>query len=170
MNVVLGNISNGLVYPHHQPCWFQSNHAHNYQTGYFAKDSMPWTAVINMFVNPEDTYTIVDATRRHKKITDAQKFGVPTWLIMFNGALGLNPNGKKVCPWETPEMKKAGASSVHHELRQQIRRVQRYYPPRGTPLILGENFFLECHQNAVWDDKPDRIKEALCKRDPFLVK
>lgn len=163
----LANLSNGIVFPHDMVCWFQSNHAHNRSTGYFDQAAMPWPAVVNMFARPEDQYLILDATRRHKPLTDAQKVGVPTWCLTFNHALGLPY--EQVCVWETREMREAAADPIHHDLRQQIRRLSRYFEPRKQGLVLGRDVFVECYQNAEWDDKPKRIRERLLEPLPQEV-
>lgn len=155
--MILANISNGLAFPHEGTCWFQSNHGHQHKIGYFSKDAMPWDATIELLNGGH--VQIIDATRTSKLLTDAQKFGVPTWMLIFNRAIRLA--NVKVCEWETKEMRDLAASGVHYDLVQQIRRLAKYFPPRTVPLVMGRDISLVCYQNAEWDDKPDRLKRKI---------
>lgn len=156
--MILANISNGLPYQHDEVCHFQSNHGHNAKCGYFRIDAMPYSAIIALLKGEQ--ITIIDATRRHKKLTDAQKFGIPTWCLVFNRAIGKRK--VKVCSWQTPEMLKVSHSDIHKPLVQSIRKLMKYY---GVicPAIINENIILSCHQNFIADDNPKRMRQLLKK-------
>jgi hypothetical protein len=155
-NLILANISNGLAFPHDDVCYFQSQHGHSWKNGYFRIDAMPLRAVIHLMLGR--TVTIIDATRRHKKLTDAFKFGVPTWCIVYNHAICQKVD--KVCLWQTKEMETAAHSTLHEKLIQTIRKLAKYYQPT-KPAVIGDNIKLVCHQNFMADDKPKRIQEII---------
>jgi len=157
--MILANISNGLAFPHDSVCYFQSQYGHNWKVGYFRIDAMPLDAIIHLLKGGE--ITIVDATRRHKKLTDAFKFGVPTWCLVFNRAINKRVN--KVCDWQTKEMEILSNNGVHEKLIQTIRKLAKYYEPI-KPAIIGDNIKLICHQNFSADDKPKRIQQLLTTR------
>lgn len=151
----LANISNGLVYPHDGVCAFQSQHGHRYSTGYFRADAMPYDIVIHLLRGGQ--ITIVDATRRHKPLTDALRWGVPAWLRTFNRAVD---QPIRVCSWETAELRRLDTADIHHSTRQMIRRLARYYG-KPAPLEIGNQVLLECHHGAIWDDKPKRLASII---------
>jgi hypothetical protein len=124
--------------------------------GYFRIDAMPYRAVIHLITG--GNLTIVDATRRHKLLTDALKFGIPTWCLVFNRA--IRERDVKTCDWETPEMRKVANLDIHKPLVQSIRKIVRYYNG-SKPAIIGENISLECYQGFIGDDKPHRIKTLI---------
>lgn len=154
----LANISNGLVYPHDDVCYFQSCYGHHMSQGYFRIDSMPLRAVIALLTG--DSIAIIDATRRHKKYTDALKYGVPTWCLVFNKAIGLKQ--VRVCDWATPEMIRLAHSDFHDKTTHTIRKLINAYG-WSRPAVIGDNVILECYQGAEWDDHPDRIAKKLLK-------
>ncbi len=158
----LANMRNGLAFPHDAVCYFQSNHGHRMQTGYFRIDAMPYDAVIHLLRSGK--VRIVDATRRRKQITDAQRMGIPTWCLVFNRALSDKAaRAAKVCPWETPEMRHlAHHTDTHAALIATVRKLARLYgQPRPRPCIIGENVLLECHQGFIADDQPRRLRELI---------
>lgn len=156
--MILANISNGLVFPHDDICYFQSCWGHHKSLGYFRIDSMPFSAIIALLKG--DNITIVDATRRHKHFTDAQKYGVPTWCLVFNRALGLKK--VHVCDWATREMIETAHSPIHKPTVQTIRKLVKIYG-YIKPAVIGDNVKLVCHKGAEWDDKPKRIKDKLAR-------
>jgi len=158
----LANMMNGLAYlPYDDICYFQSCYGHHASYGYFRIDAMPIKVVIHLLQCGE--ITIVDATRKYKPLSDAMKFGVPTWCIVFNRALNFKGSRHiKVCDWQTPEMKRIALSQQHKPLVQTIRKLIRIYGYEN-PAIIGKNIHLECHQGAIFDDKPKRLKELVCR-------
>lgn len=152
----LANISNGLVFPHDDVCYFQSQHGHRYATGYFAHNAMPFSAIIQLLLG--NNVKIIDATRRHKKLTDALKFGVPTFSLVFNRA--IYKRNIIVCDWQTAEMVRMAHSHIHKPLVQSIRKLSKYFGAK-KPIIIGENLVLECHQGFIGDDKPERIRRMI---------
>lgn len=157
--LILANMSNGLVYAHDMTCYYQSNHAHRLKTGYFAHNAMPWDAIIALLKGYE--IEIVDATVKKKVLTDAQRFGVPTFCLVFNRAIGLKTiRTLKVCDWQTLEMVKVAHGDIHKPLVQSIRKLIKYYD-WCRPAIIGDNVHLTCHQNFTADDKPKQIKEMI---------
>lgn len=156
----LANMMNGLAYPPYEDvCYFQSCWGHHASYGYFRIDAMPYSAVIHLLKG--GSVTIVDATRRHKPLSDAMKFGVPTWCIVFNRALNFkNSKHIKVCDWQTPEMKHVALSSKHKALVHTLRKLIKIYG-YSKPAIIGDNIVIECHQGAIFDDKPKRLKELV---------
>jgi hypothetical protein len=155
MEMILANISNGLAFPHDDVSFFQSQHGHNCKMGYFRLDAMPYRAIIHLMKGEE--IVIVDATRRHKPLTDAQKFGVVTWALVYNRAIGCKV---KVCAWQTPEMGRVALSHIHAKAVQTLRHLAKYYNPR-RPAIIGDNVKLVCHQGFVADDNVGRIKNLI---------
>ena len=161
---ILANIRNGLAFPHDGVCNYQSNHGHHMKTNYFRIDAMSYDDIIYLLKG--GTLKIVDGTGNHKKLTDAQKFGVPTWCIVFNRALDFKGSRHiNVCDWQTPEMKKVALSDVHKPLVQSIRKLVKIYGHR-KPAIIGDNILLECH-HIDFDDKPERLKKEII--DEILV-
>lgn len=150
----LANMCNGLVYAHDDICYFQSQYGHKCHLGYFRIDSMPYSAIKALLTG--DSITIIDATRKRKLYTDAQKFGVPTWCLVFNRAIGYRD--LKVCEWQTPEMRGVAMSDFHSPMIQSIRKLQKIYGCQ-EPAIIGKNIIIECHQDAVFDDKPALLRE-----------
>ena len=153
----LANASNGLAFPPYDDiCMFQSQHAHHCQRcGYFRADAMPWRAVVCLLGG--GSVRIVDATRRHKPLTDALRYGVPTWCLVFNRALG--DRRSVVCAWQTPEMRKCANADRHKPTAHAIRKLARVLAPWPSPVraIIGQNVLLECHQGFDADDKPKRL-------------
>jgi hypothetical protein len=151
----LANISNGLAFPHDDVCYFQSQYGHHCdRCGYFRLDSMPYRAVLHLLHG--GTVTIVDGTRRHKPLTDALRYGVPTWCLVFNRAIGRR---ERVCEWQTPEMERVANSDMHDALKSTIRKLSHIFPPTRSAII-GDNILLECHQGCIFDDKPRRLAEV----------
>ena len=156
----LANMMNGLAYPpYDEVCYFQSQHGHHPSMGYFRIDAMPFKAIIHLLQGGE--VTIVDATRRNKQLSDAMKFGLPTWCIAFNRALNFSHSGHiEVCPWQTPHIKSVAWSNHHRKTRRTIRKLVKVFGYQ-RPAIIGENVKIECHQQAIFDDKPKRLKEII---------
>jgi len=156
----LANMMNGLAYPSYDDlCYFQSCYGHHASYGYFRIDAMPYKTVLQLLKGGQ--ITIIDATRKKKPLSDALKFGVPTWCIVFNRALDFKGSRHiKVCDWQTPEMKKIALSRCHKPLVQTIRKLVKVFGYQ-KPAIIGDNIHLERHQNAVFDDKPKRLKQLV---------
>ena len=157
----LANMMNGLAYPPYDDvCYFQSNWGHHASYGYFRIDAVPYKAIIHLLQGGQ--ITIVDGTRNGKKLSDALKFGVPTWCIVFNRALKFKGSRHiKVCDWQYPEIKKVALRHPGHKpLVQAYRKLIKIYG-YVQPAIIGKNIILECHQNAVFDDKPKRLKKLI---------
>ncbi len=160
--LTLANIRNGLAFPHDDVCYFQSQYGHKAKLGYFRIDSMPYRAVIHLLMGKE--LKIVDATRRHKLLTDALKFGVPTWCLVFNRSLGKTYRSIKVCDWETPEMRRlAHHTDIHESSIDSIRKLIHLYG-YTKPAIIGDNILLECHQAFVADDQIERLRKLICEQ------
>lgn len=155
----LANITNGLAYPHDDICYFQSQYGHSRAYGYFCLDSMPYRAVRHLLLGGK--IEIIDATAKNKKLTDAQKYGIVTWCIVFNRA--LNHKGSKfikVCDWETKHMLSAALSERHKPTVRGIRKLIKIYGYQA-PAIIGKNVLLTCYSGISWDDKPMRLKKLL---------
>jgi len=152
----LANIRNGLAFPHDGVCMFQSCHGHHVADGYFRIDAMSYRVVIELLRG--HPMTIVDGTARNKPLSDALRYGVPTWLMVFNRA--ICQRRVHVCPWVTPEMVRVAQGSYHKPLVQSIRKLARLYPPLG-PLKVGHNVFLENHPLCGVDDKPKELRARL---------
>jgi len=127
--MILANISNGLVFPHDDVCYFQSTHGHKCKMGYFRIDAMPLRAIIHLLRG--GNLTIVDATQHHKLLTDAQKFGIATWILVYNRAIRKRID--QVCPWQTREMEMVASSNIHKKLIKTIRKLAKYYQPLNPP-------------------------------------
>ena len=156
----LANMMNGLAYPPWDDvCYFQSCYGHHASYGYFRIDAMPFKAVIQLLQGGK--ITIIDATRKQKALSDALKFGVPTWCLVFNRAINSKESRQaKVCDWQTPEMKHVALNNLHKPLVQTIRKLIKVYGYR-TPAVIGKNVILECHPGATFDDEPNKLKEIL---------
>ena len=154
--IVLANISNGLAYPHDDVCAFFSCHGHHYRDGYFRIDAMPYGPVLHLLRGGE--IEIVDATQHNKPLTDAQRFGVPTWCRVFNRALGRND--VRVCEWETVHIRRAANHSRVRPIVQVIRKLAKLVASSG-PAVIDENVHLTCYQNVEFDDNPDQLRERL---------
>lgn len=156
----LANMMNGFAYPPYDGvCYFQSCYGHQISNGYFRIDSMPYTAILHLLRGGQ--ITIVDGTRKQKLLSDALKFGVPTWCIVFNRALNFTDSRDiKVCYWQTPEMKRIALNNHHKPLVQTIRKMVKVFGYQN-PAIIGENIILECHSNATFDDEPKKLKQLV---------
>ena len=156
----LANIRNGLVYPHDDVCHFQSSYGHHAGHGYYRMDAMPYRAVIHLLKG--GTIEIIDATHsKHKKMTDAQKFGVPTWCITFNRALDFKGSRNiQVCDWQTACMRKLAMSNRHRKTAYTIRKLVQIYR-YAKPAVIGDNVIITCHRAVDFDDKPKRLRELL---------
>lgn len=142
------NISNGLAFPHDDVCMFKSTHGHNYRMGYFRLDAMPYSAVIELLKGHK--IKIVDATHHDKPLTDGLKFGLTTWVLVFNRALGYDV---MVAPWQTKEMWRASRrNSDVKKLVKTIRGLNKLFDNKG-PAKIGENIQIECYRNFKYDDK-----------------
>ena len=148
--VRLANIRNGLAFPHDGVCYFQSNHGHHAKGGYFRIDAMPYTVIIQLLKGEE--IEIIDGTSKYKLLTDAQKFGIITWCIVFNRALNFRGSRHiRVASWQTKEIKDVALSNIHKPLVQSIRKLIKLYGYK-EPAIVGNNIFLTCHK-VEFDDK-----------------
>lgn len=157
MTLRLANISNGLAYPHDDVCAFQSQHAHHCQKcGYFRIDAMPYSAVIHLIKG--GTIEIIDGTAHNKAYSDALKFGVPTWCLVFNRA--IRERNHITCSWQTRDMVRMANDSRHKPLVQMIRKINRLYGP-AKPVIVGKNVILTCHKEVEFDDKPELLKRRI---------
>ena len=155
----LANISNGLPFEHDGTCWFQSQHGHHLRDGYFRADAMPWDAVIHLLRG--GSVEIIDATQHNKPLSDALRYGVPTWAMVFNRAVRLwPPAGTLVCEWQTREMRMAAFDTRHKKTVRSIRRLAGIYGA-SQPAVIGVNVLLTCHRNIAWDDKPELIRTKL---------
>lgn len=148
----VANMSNGLAFPHDDICYFQSNYGHKAELGYFRVDAMPPRVIVHLLGG--GSIEILDGTRRHKPMTDAQKFGVPTWLLVFNRAIGIK--GRRVCSWQTRDMEQIAMSEIHDQTKDTIRKLVRVFSHSG-PLEIGNQVKLFCQQNFHADDHPKRI-------------
>lgn len=152
----IANVTNGLAFlPYDAVSMFMSTHGHHASMGYFRIDAMPYNAVIHLLTG--GTITLVDATQHNKPLTDAFKFGVPTWCMVFNRAIRVET---KVCEWQTPTMCSVSRSQIHKRLVQRIRRLACIFPP-SAPAIIGKNVLLEVHRQFPYDDKPNKIKQIM---------
>ena len=159
----LANFSNGLAYEHDDICYFQSNFGHSAKKGYFRIDAISLKAIICLLKG--EKLEIVDATSHKKKYTDAQKFGVPTWCIVFNRALNFKGSRHiEVCPWQTREMKGVALSRMHKPMVQNIRKLQKLFGYK-KPAIIGDNVILTCGTNVDFDDNAKRLKRLLYKEE-----
>lgn len=149
------NIRNGLPFPHEGVCYFQSMYGHHYKDGYFRLDSMPLDAVIHLLSGEQ--IGIVDGTQHNKPLSDALRFGVPTWCMVFNRSLR---NPVPVCEWETPEMRRAAGDNRQKPLVKTIRKLVAIYGAT-QPAVIGRSVILRCARTITWDDKPDEIRRLI---------
>ena len=150
--LILANISNGLLFPHDGVCFFSSTHGHHMKLGYFRIDAMPWDAVIHLMKGGE--ITIVDATRKNKPMTDALRYRVPTWAMVYNRA--IRKKSEKVCDWQTREMIRVASSNKHKRLLRSYRKLAKYFKP-AQPAVIGQNIKVICHRNFQLDDQIEEI-------------
>lgn len=149
----LANVRNGLAYPHDDLCYFHSQHGHHASFGYFRIDAMPLSAVVHLLRGEQ--IVIVDAGSKNR-LTDALRFGVPTWCAVFNRAVRL---WAKPAPWFTREMARAAGSSAHRPLVQTIRKLSELYGA-VRPAVAGNSILLECHV-ADHDDRPETLRALM---------
>lgn len=150
----IANATNGLAFPPFDAVsMFLSTHGHNYKMGYFRIDAMPYNAVIKLLKG--ERITLIDATQHNKELPDSFKFGVTTWALVFNRALGLR--NTVVAPWQTKEMLKAANSATHKMLVQRIRRLREVFGYQ-KPIRIGDNIIFEVHKAFPYDDKPNEIR------------
>ena len=119
----LANISNGLYFEHDDVCNFQSQFGHHCHLGYFRIDSMPYRAIIHLLTG--GSLEIIDATAHDKPLSDALKYGLPTWCIVMNHAMKFDYIRIRVCDWQTKEMIRA--SQVHRNYLQSLRKLIKLY-------------------------------------------
>ena len=151
----IANALNGLAYtPYDSVSMFLSTHGHNYKMGYFRLDAMPYEAVIELLLG--NTIQLVDATQHNKPLPDSFKFGLTTWCLVFNRAIGCDV---RVADWQTREMIYASRHN-HRALVQRIRRLKSVFGA-SKPAIIGDNILLEVHKQVKFDDKPYLLKELL---------
>ena len=118
---------------------------------------MPHIAVLHLLRGR--AITVIDATQHDKPLTDAQKFGVPTWCLVFNRA--ILKKDVRVCEWETSHMRSAANWSTHKPLVQTIRKLANLYG-HTEPAVIGKNVRLLCMNNVTFDGKIEEMKKALC--------
>jgi len=155
----LANATNGLAFPPYDGIsYFQSQHGHHASMGYFRVDAMPWIAVKRLLLSREPVI-IVDATAKDKPLTDALKYGVPTWALVFNRALGMRYTC--VCPWQTDAMLRAANRSMHRPLVHSIRKfIKVFGNGRRSPIVIGKDIILECHRLFSMDDRLELLAKV----------
>lgn len=131
-----------------------TGHAHSYKMGYFRIDAMPYDAVMHLLKG--GSVEIIDGTQHNKPLSDALKYGVTTWALVFNRALRYSGC---VAPWETPEMRRAAQAKRHKPLVQMIRKLADLVG--SHPIIIGQNLHLTCHRQIAHDDKVDILRELI---------
>ena len=150
----LANVRNGLAYPHDDLCYFQSQHAHHAGEGYFRIDAMPLTAVRHLLLGGQ--LVIVDATRHPDRLSDALRFGVPTWCAVFNRAIGQRV---RPCDWWTREMQSVADWTHQRPVVQTIRKLAELYACAYTrPAVIGKSILLECHGGVDFDDRVAELR------------
>lgn len=158
----LANVRNGLAYPHDDLCCFQSNHGHHAAEGYFRIDAMPLRAVVHLLVGGQ--VVVVDGGAKGDRLTDALRFGVPTWCAVYNRAV-MDGSSIPTCPWFTSAIAEASRMARHRPLVQTIRKLAKLYGELGghpaRPAIVGKNVLLECHGGIDHDDRPDELISRL---------
>lgn len=145
----LANISNGLAFPHDDVCNFQSQFGHHCSLGYFRIDSMPYSAVIHVLRGGQ--ITVIDATGKDKPLSDALRYGVPTWCIVMNRAMRLDYENIRVCEWQTKEMVRA--AKEHRPYVKTIRKLINIFGNPENPVLINDQILLECHRMFEFDDK-----------------
>lgn len=149
----VANATNGLAFPPYDAVsMFLSTHGHSYSLGYFVHYAMPWSAVIRLLQG--GSVLIVDATQHNKPLPDAIKFGVTTFALVFNRAIG--EYNLVVAPWQTPEMKRVALSGTHKKLVQRIRRLAKVFGHNGA-VQMGKQIKWEVHRCFTLDDKPEEL-------------
>lgn len=121
-------------------------------------DAMPYSAVIELLHGRE--ICIVDGTSSGNALTDALRFGLTTWALVFNRALRIYD--VKVAPWQTKDMVRIANSRRHKTLVQTIRKIEKIYGNRG-PVRIGpkELIHIECCRNVKFDDKPELLRSII---------
>ena len=153
----IANATNGLAFPPFDAVsMFLSTHGHNYKFGYFRFDAMPYLAVIELLSG--GAVVMVDATPHDKELTDAFKFGLTSWCVVFNRAIHKEV---QVASWQTREIWRNGHDCRFKPLVQRIRRLALIYPP-SKPAVMGDNVLCEVHRNFKLDDKPSEIAAQRC--------
>lgn len=147
-------MSNGLVYPHDITVYFQSQYGHHMKLGYFNRDAMPIDAIIHLLKGGE--ICIIDASQ-HYRLTDALKYGVPTWCAVFNRAARIQSTP---CGWFTREMYRASGDKLQKPTVQTIRKLINLYG-FTSPAVIGSSIHLVCHLGVTFDDKVNEIKGLL---------
>jgi hypothetical protein len=144
----VANAMNGLAFPpYDEVSMFLSTHGHNCKFGYFRIDAMPYSAVIELLRG--NSICMVDATQHNKPLTDAFKFGLTTWCLVFNRAIRQRV---KVASWQTPAIERNANSSKFSPVVQRIRRLMTLYGCT-KPAVIGDNVLIEMHRNFEFDDK-----------------
>lgn len=149
MILKLANISNGLAFPHDDVCHFQSQFGHHAKYGYFRIDSMPYSAIIHLLQGNE--IEIIDATAKDKPLTDAFRYGIPTWCLVINRTMKYDWKNIRVCEWQTKEM--INASKVHEGYMHSIRKLVNLYGNTIEPITIGNQVKLTCHRLFQYDDR-----------------
>ena len=162
----IANATNGLAFPPYDAVsMFLSTHGHSYKSGYFRIDAMPYNAVIELLKG--STITIVDATQHDKELPDSFKFGLTTWVLVFNRAIGFRQS--KVAPWQTKEMLKISSGSIHKPLVQRIRRLIEIYGKPDRLITIGHQVKIEVYRNFKLDDNPVLIRQEIIERKSLNV-
>ena len=94
----------------------------------------------------------------NKPLSDALRFGVPTWCLVFNRAIGSR--SVAVAPWCTREMINIAHGPLHGPLVQSIRKLAKLFPP-VQPAVVGQTVILECHPLCGHDDNAAKLKEKI---------
>jgi len=148
----IANATNGLAFPPFGAVSiFLSTHGHNCKFGYFRIDAMPYIAVLELLQGKH--IIMVDATPHDKDLTDAFRFGLTTWCLVFNRAIHQEV---QVAHWQTKPMWHNAHREKFKPLVQRIRRLALIYPPH-QPAVIGDNIILEVHRNFQLDDKPSEF-------------
>jgi hypothetical protein len=153
----IANASNGLMFPPYTDVSnFMSTHAHHKTDGYFRMDAMPYSAIISLLRGQH--ITLIDATTKTHGYPDAFKYGVPTFCLVFNRAIGFKR--ESVCAWQTKDMIEVAHSNFHNKLKERIRHLNNIFGNNGA-IKIGEAIFFEVHYRYVYDDKPMQMIKHL---------
>ena len=146
--MVLGNFPNGCVFLHEAKCFFQGEYTRK-PLGYFNRDAMPWSAITHLCQGGK--IMVIDGTHiyRESEMTHAQRFGVTTWTIVFNTALGFG--GDIVADWATDDMYEVAESRRWQGYRNAIKRVAGMYGNPG-PLKMQDQVQIRCNFSLDFKD------------------
>jgi len=153
--LLVANGTNGLYFePYDDVSMFQSQFGHSKKKGYFRIDSLSYRSVIHLLKGGK--IEIIDGTRKRKGLPDSFKFGVTTFALVLNRALGY---GKlEVAPWQTRDMVEVAWSQKHKPLVNRIRRMIRIFG-KCEPIKLGKQIELTVYNSFYLDDRPGDFKK-----------